>query len=205
VNHFATTEFWFHYRRLPAETRELADRRFAMLQADPRRLHMRLPLTGRTPHAERAPSTVVDGNDREAHMIRSICAVVIAVVGWFVAATLGNWLLRALLPGYSGVETAMAFTFPMQLGRLAVGLVSSLCAGALCAALARPNSHADKLVAGLMVVLFLPVHYALWAKFPVWYHVFFLASLVPVVLAGAALHRKFAAVIIARTPRANTT
>jgi hypothetical protein len=26
VNHLATPEFWFHYRSLPAETRELADR-----------------------------------------------------------------------------------------------------------------------------------------------------------------------------------
>jgi len=26
LSHFATPEFWFHYRRLPAETRELADR-----------------------------------------------------------------------------------------------------------------------------------------------------------------------------------
>jgi hypothetical protein len=36
MNHFATPEFWFPYRRLPPDTRELADRCFAMLQADPR-------------------------------------------------------------------------------------------------------------------------------------------------------------------------
>jgi hypothetical protein len=35
MNHFATPEFWFHYRRLLPETRELADCCFAMLQADP--------------------------------------------------------------------------------------------------------------------------------------------------------------------------
>ena len=35
MNHFTTPEFWFHYRCLPAETRELADRCFAMLQTDP--------------------------------------------------------------------------------------------------------------------------------------------------------------------------
>ena len=38
----ATPEFWFHYRRLPAEIRELADRCFAMLQADPRHPSLRL-------------------------------------------------------------------------------------------------------------------------------------------------------------------
>jgi hypothetical protein len=36
VNHFATPEFWFHYRRLPAEVRDLADKNFQLLRADPR-------------------------------------------------------------------------------------------------------------------------------------------------------------------------
>jgi hypothetical protein len=125
-------------------------------------------------------------------MSRLICSVAFAVVVWFVAATVGNWLIRAALPGYSAVEAAMAFTFPMQLARLALGLVSSLSAGVACAALAGPNRRAEKVVAGLMFALFLPVHYALWDKFPVWYHVFFLASLAPIVLAGAALYRKLA-------------
>lgn len=31
-----TLEFWFHHRHLPAEARDLANRRFATLQADPR-------------------------------------------------------------------------------------------------------------------------------------------------------------------------
>ena len=46
VNHFATPEFWFHYRRLPAEARELADRCFAVLQADPRHPSLRLKKVG---------------------------------------------------------------------------------------------------------------------------------------------------------------
>jgi hypothetical protein len=46
VNHFATPDFWFHYRRLPPETRELADRCFAMLQADPRHPSLRLKRVG---------------------------------------------------------------------------------------------------------------------------------------------------------------
>jgi hypothetical protein len=36
VNHFATPEFWFHYRRLPLEIRELADKNFQLLRADPK-------------------------------------------------------------------------------------------------------------------------------------------------------------------------
>ena len=32
MNHFATTGFWYHYRRLRLEVRRLADKSFALLQ-----------------------------------------------------------------------------------------------------------------------------------------------------------------------------
>jgi hypothetical protein len=46
VKHLATPEFWFHYRRLPAETREMADRYFEKLQADPHHPSLRLKKVG---------------------------------------------------------------------------------------------------------------------------------------------------------------
>lgn len=122
-------------------------------------------------------------------MIRSILAVIVAVVTWFIVATIGNWILRAGLPGYSAVEVSMNFTLTMMICRLLLGLVSSLCAGFVCAAIAR-NRVAAKAAAAVMVVLFLPVHYMLWTKFPIWYHLFFLISLAPMLLVGAALRSK---------------
>lgn len=32
MNHFATPEFWYCYRHLPVEVRELADKNFALLR-----------------------------------------------------------------------------------------------------------------------------------------------------------------------------
>jgi len=122
-------------------------------------------------------------------MIRSIFAVIVAVVTWFIVATIGNWILRAGLPGYSAVEVSMNFTLTMMICRLLLGLVSSLCAGFVSATIAR-NRIAAKVAAAVMVVLFLPVHYMLWAKFPIWYHLFFLISLAPMLLVGAALQSK---------------
>ena len=127
--------------------------------------------------------------------------MMLAVMAWFTAATAGNLLLRAALPGYSQVELAMAFTLPMQLGRLAVALASSLCAGAVCAWIARPGSSAVKVAAAVMLALFLPVHYMLRDKFPVWYHLFFLVSLVPAILAGAALERGLTVRYVRQTNR----
>jgi hypothetical protein len=123
-------------------------------------------------------------------MLRSLNGVIAGVVAWIVAATLANMALRALLPGYAEVEMEMIFTLPMLDGRLVVGVIASLAAGATCAAIARGSSTAEVLLAGLLVLIFLPIHYALWAKFPVWYHVAFLVSIAPLVLAGAELLRR---------------
>ena len=118
-------------------------------------------------------------------MIKSIVAVIVAIVTWFVVATIGNWILRAALPGYTAVEASMNFTLTMMICRLILGLVSSLSAGFVCV-IAR-NKVAPKVVAVIMVILFLPVHYMLWQKFPIWYHLFFLITLAPTILIGAAL------------------
>ena len=46
MNHFASPEFWYHYRRLPNEVGELADKCFSLLQADPRHPSLRLKKVG---------------------------------------------------------------------------------------------------------------------------------------------------------------
>src|SRR5262245_25666996 len=56
-------------------------------------------------------------------MVRSIIAIIVAVVTWFVVAAIGNWILRATFPGYSAVEVAMTFTLMMMICRLILGLV----------------------------------------------------------------------------------
>jgi hypothetical protein len=89
-------------------------------------------------------------------MLKSILAVIVAVVTWFVGATIGNWILRAALPGYSALEASMNFTLTMMIARLVLGLVSSLCAGFVCATIAAPRRMAPKPAAVLMVLLFLP-------------------------------------------------
>ena len=127
------------------------------------------------------------GSWRAAHLVRSLGAVVVGFIAWFVVATLGNLVLRAAIPGYTAVETAMTFTLSMQLGRLAVGLVSSVGAGAVCAAVARFRRWPAWVLAAILVLMFLPVHYTLLHKFPLWYHAFFLITLAPAVLVGAWL------------------
>jgi hypothetical protein len=130
-------------------------------------------------------------------MVRSILAVVIGFVTWFVVATLLNFLIRALLQGYTAAEPTLDFTLAMMAARLGLAVVSSLVAGFVCSAVDRGKPGAVYACAAILLLFFLPVHYNLWHKFPVWYHLVFLVTLAPLVLLGGAIQRRQSA---ARVP-----
>jgi hypothetical protein len=46
MNHFATPEFWAHYRKLPLEIQRLADKNFALLRQDEQHPSLRLKKVG---------------------------------------------------------------------------------------------------------------------------------------------------------------
>jgi hypothetical protein len=119
--------------------------------------------------------------------LRVVLAIGAGFVVWFTVATAGNLAIRWLLSGYAEVEVAMDFSLVMLFARLLVGAGASIAAGAACVAIARKTRVAVYLFALLLLALFVPVHVGLWAKFPFWYHILFLGSLVPLVLLGAKL------------------
>jgi hypothetical protein len=123
-------------------------------------------------------------------MTRGIAGVAAGLVAWMLVATLGNLVLRFAWPGYADVEKEMMFTLGMLIARLTLGAVSSLCAGLTAAWIARRDRRVVAILAGVLVALFIPVHYELWSRFPVWYHIVFFASLIVMTLAGAAMLRR---------------
>ena len=46
MNHFTTPDFWYCYRHLPKEVRDLADKNFALLRQDPQHPSLRLRKVG---------------------------------------------------------------------------------------------------------------------------------------------------------------
>ena len=122
-------------------------------------------------------------------MKKIVLGVLAGLVTWIVAASVGNRLLRAGIPGYADVESTMVFTQAMLLARLALGAVSTLLAGYVAAWVSGASVGGAKALTGVLLVLFVPLHVSLWPKFPAWYHLVFLASLVVFTLAGAKLRR----------------
>jgi hypothetical protein len=114
-------------------------------------------------------------------------AVIVGLVTWIVVATIVNFPLRAWWPHYHEAETAFNFTLGMKLVRLALGALASVCSGFVAAWIANGRRTAAIALGILLLALFIPNHYLLWEKFPVWYHLTFLVSLFPLTVLGAML------------------
>jgi hypothetical protein len=120
-------------------------------------------------------------------MLRTISSIVVGLLAWVIVATVLNFGFRLWLPGYAQAEPLMAFTLAMKIARLSCAAIASLAAGVVAHKIA-PASRAAPWVAGVVLLaLFLPVHIKLWDKFPIWYHLTFLLTLVPLVVLGASL------------------
>lgn len=48
MNHFTLPRFWQHYQSLPPEIRDLADKNYQLLKADPHHPSLRLKKVGKT-------------------------------------------------------------------------------------------------------------------------------------------------------------
>jgi hypothetical protein len=121
-------------------------------------------------------------------MIRGSVAVVAGLVVWGIVATALNLLLRSALPGYTAAEHELHFTLGMMIARLALpGAVPSVCAGFASAWICRGKRWVIAVLIIILLAVFLPTHYNLWGKFPLWFHLTFIGSLLVLPLLGARL------------------
>ena len=123
-------------------------------------------------------------------MKRTVFAVIGGLVAWTLIVSLINRGIRFALPGYTEAEPDMAFTLPVMVARLAMAAVTSVATGAIIRAIAPASKPAPWIVGLLIAALFLPVHIQIWARLPVWYHLFFLITLAPLMVFGAWLHAR---------------
>lgn len=113
-------------------------------------------------------------------MMRSILGAVGGFVAWWVLVSLVNrGVLHPLWPAYAAADTpTMAFNLPMKIARLAESSIATVIAALVAHRIAPASRSAAPASGLLLLIMFVPVHYMIWTKFPIWYHVYFLASLV---------------------------
>lgn len=120
-------------------------------------------------------------------MKRSILACLAGLLTWFVVVTVINRVLRLSLPNYTAAEHTLQFTLGMKWARLLMAIVTSLVAGAVTGWISPSSRWAPLIVGSVVLAMFAPWHIANWSKFPAWYHLTFLLTIIPAVLVGALL------------------
>jgi hypothetical protein len=120
-------------------------------------------------------------------MKRSILACLAGLLTWAVVVTVINRVLRLSLPNYTAAEHTLQFTLAMKWARILMAIVTSMVAGAVKRWISPSSGWAPLIVGSVVLAMFLPAHIALWSKFPVWYHLTFLLTIIPAVLVGALL------------------
>jgi hypothetical protein len=120
-------------------------------------------------------------------MLRIIVSVVVGFLVWLGMNVGGGYLFALSWPDYAAADPTMSFTVPMLLARIVLGLVATLAAGWIAATMARGRNTAALALGIVLVLFFIPVHAVLWDKFPLWYHLFFLVTLLPLSIVGGRI------------------
>ena len=118
-------------------------------------------------------------------MARLILAFILAPVVWGVVMFGGTLLIRLV---YADVGDTGPFPISYLLMALVGSVIYSLVAGFTGAAVAGGDATRAGLVAGVALLLVgLGVQISSWDLLPVWYHLVFLALLIPATVVGAHL------------------
>lgn len=122
-------------------------------------------------------------------MLRGIAGLIVALAVWVIVASVGHRAVCAAWPAYAAATPLLSFSLPMMIARLALSAVATLAAGSSARALS--NARWLPVTVGcVLVLIFLPMHVGIWARLPAWYHLTFLASLIPLSVVGARLVRQ---------------
>jgi hypothetical protein len=122
-------------------------------------------------------------------MKRAILAFLAGFVAWVLVVSVLDRGLRLALVGYAAAEPKLTFTLGMMAARLTIGALTSIVAGAVIGWIARSSTAVSCVLGTVLLVIFIPEHVRLWNGFPIWYHLTFLVTLVPLVVLGSWLTR----------------
>jgi hypothetical protein len=116
-------------------------------------------------------------------MSRAI-AVAASLLAWVAVGSLGLLLLRVGWPAYAVAEPAKAYTTAMLLSRLGVAVLASLTAGIAAGLLG--GTRAAWIAGAMLTAPSAWIHVAIvWSDYPAWYHLVYLVSVAPVLIAAA--------------------
>lgn len=131
-------------------------------------------------------------------MLRVTLGVIAGFVAWSILWVGSDQVLSQVSPQWYGayqdkVALAVANRVPFEsdttivLIGLARSIIATLMAGYLAAYIARGNSNAALILGIILLIVGVAVQYNFWNVSPIWYHLVFLALLIPMSILGGRL------------------
>jgi len=120
-------------------------------------------------------------------VLRKLLAVIAGFGAWSVLWLVSNNAARAVSPGSFGEDGSTAAG--MLLVVLALSVVFSLFAGWLASTIGGGTRGPALWTGILLLVTGIPVQLAYWSVIPLWYHLPFLAFLLPAAYLGGSIRR----------------
>jgi hypothetical protein len=123
-------------------------------------------------------------------LMRATWAIIAGYALWTVLWLSGNFILRTV--GALPKDPLTRIDSAGALGTLiGISILCSIAAGGIAAVISRgPSNHPALILAFLLLLTGLAVQWSVFQLMPIWYHVTFLALLIPLVLAGARLMKR---------------
>ena len=109
------------------------------------------------------------------------------ILAWLVTTGVLAAFARLVWPAYAAAVPQRHFTTAMLVLRLVASALGTIVAGAVAQRIGW-IWHRAALASGLgLLAISLVRHYQIWSEYPVWYHLVYLVSLVPLAVLGGRL------------------
>lgn len=133
-------------------------------------------------------------------MVRTILGVIVGFIVWSILWVGGDAILASLSPGWIGaysLDAERALVNNTELthdnGIAAIHLlrsfVTSIVAGYLAALVAGESRRTTLVLGIILLVVGAAVEIFAWRLAPAWYHIIFLAAIIPMTILGGKLRR----------------
>jgi len=122
--------------------------------------------------------------------MRPTLAIIAGYAVWTIVWLSGNFMLRAV--GVLPTDTTAHIDSPGALSTLiGISILCSITAGVIATVISRGSSNYPSLMLAFLLLLTgVAVQWSVFQLMPIWYHILFLALLIPMVLVGARLVKR---------------
>jgi|ERR1043166_1650905 hypothetical protein len=133
-------------------------------------------------------------------MGRIILGVIVGFIAWSIIWVGGDEAIAKVLPDWYGMHkiafekaafngTPFEASSSVLLFKLLHSVITSLISGYLAAIVANENRRTTLFLGILLLAVGIAVEVSIWSLLPAWYHIIFLALLIPVTIAGGKLKK----------------